>query len=77
MRRFPAVSIFATGLLERLTTRIYFPDEAAANARDPLLAGLDDPSSLIARPDGDGPEAAGPPPAPSAAHPTPPPAEPR
>lgn len=49
-----AVSIFATGLLMRLTTRIYFPDEAEANARDPLLAGLDDPSSLIARPDGDG-----------------------
>ncbi len=49
-----AVSVFATGLLARLTTRIYFPDEAEANARDPLLAGLDDPSSLIARPDGDG-----------------------
>lgn len=49
-----AVSIFATGLLQHLTTRIYFPDESEANARDPLLATLDDPSSLIARPDGDG-----------------------
>ncbi|GAA3222880.1 protocatechuate 3,4-dioxygenase subunit alpha [Pseudonocardia petroleophila] len=34
------VSVFARGLLDRVVTRIYFPDEAAANAADPLLAGL-------------------------------------
>ncbi len=32
------VSVFARGLLQRLVTRIYFPDEAAANDADPLLA---------------------------------------
>jgi len=35
-----AVSVFARGLLDRVVTRIYFPDEAAANAADPLLASL-------------------------------------
>lgn len=34
------VSVFARGLLDRVVTRIYFPDEAAANAADPLLAAL-------------------------------------
>lgn len=34
------VSVFARGLLDRVVTRIYFPDEAAANAVDPLLAAL-------------------------------------
>jgi protocatechuate 3,4-dioxygenase, alpha subunit len=34
------VSVFARGLLRRLVTRIYFPDEVAANAADPVLAGL-------------------------------------
>jgi protocatechuate 3,4-dioxygenase, alpha subunit len=34
------VAIFARGLLHRLVTRIYFPDEAAANARDPLLCAI-------------------------------------
>lgn len=34
------VSVFARGLLDRAVTRIYFPDEAAANAADPLLASL-------------------------------------
>jgi protocatechuate 3,4-dioxygenase, alpha subunit len=34
------VSLFARGLLHRLVTRIYFPDEAAANARDPLLQSI-------------------------------------
>lgn len=47
-----SVSVFARGLLSRLVTRIYFPDEREANARDPFLSGLDDPTSLIARPDG-------------------------
>ena len=34
------VSVFARGLLHRVVTRIYFPDEAAANAADPLLASI-------------------------------------
>jgi protocatechuate 3,4-dioxygenase alpha subunit len=45
------LSIFARGLLHRLVTRLYFPDEPEANAADPLLASLPDPelrSSLIA-----------------------------
>ena len=29
------VSVFARGLLKRLVTRIYFPDEEEANAADP------------------------------------------
>jgi protocatechuate 3,4-dioxygenase, alpha subunit len=37
-----AVSIFARGLLIRLVTRIYFADEAQANAADPVLASLPD-----------------------------------
>ena len=50
------VSVFARGLLKRLVTRIYFDDEAAANAADPILA-LVDPAArgtLLARRDGDG-----------------------
>ncbi len=35
------VSVFARGLLHRVVTRIYFPDEAEANAADPVLATLD------------------------------------
>ncbi len=50
------VSVFARGLLHRLVTRIYFPDEASANEADPVLAGLsaDDRARLIAvlQPDG-------------------------
>jgi protocatechuate 3,4-dioxygenase, alpha subunit len=45
------VSVFARGLLDRVVTRIYFPDEAQANAADPLLAAIDDPrrrATLIA-----------------------------
>jgi len=34
------VSLFARGLLHRLVTRVYFPDEAEANARDALLQSL-------------------------------------
>ena len=34
-------SIFAAGLLRRLVTRLYFPDEPA-NATDPILAAIDD-----------------------------------
>ena len=32
--------MFARGLLDRVVTRIYFPDEAAANAADPVLAAI-------------------------------------
>ncbi len=31
------VSVFMRGMLKQLATRIYFPDEAAANAEDPIL----------------------------------------
>jgi protocatechuate 3,4-dioxygenase, alpha subunit len=34
------VSVFARGLLDRLVTRIYFPDEEGANAADPVLQSL-------------------------------------
>jgi protocatechuate 3,4-dioxygenase, alpha subunit len=34
------VSVLARGLLDRVVSRIYFPDEAAANAADPLLSSL-------------------------------------
>jgi protocatechuate 3,4-dioxygenase, alpha subunit len=50
------VSVFARGLLNRLVTRIYFPDEPDANAADPLLASIPDPrvrDRLVATPDGD------------------------
>jgi protocatechuate 3,4-dioxygenase, alpha subunit len=45
------VSVFARGLLDRVVTRIYFPDEADANAADPVLAAIADParrSTLVA-----------------------------
>jgi protocatechuate 3,4-dioxygenase alpha subunit len=35
------VSVFARGLLKRLVTRIYFPDEAQANESDPVLSSVD------------------------------------
>jgi protocatechuate 3,4-dioxygenase alpha subunit len=46
------VSVFARGLLNRLVTRIYFPDEADANANDPVLRELtkDEHELLIAVP---------------------------
>ena len=34
------VSVFSRGLLARVVTRIYFSDEEAANAADPVLRGL-------------------------------------
>lgn len=49
------VSIFARGLLKRLVTRIYFPDEEEANTRDPVLSSIEDPElrkTLIARGEG-------------------------
>jgi len=48
------VSVFARGLLNRLVTRIYFPDEAEANATDPILSLIEDDArreTLIARQD--------------------------
>lgn len=51
-----AVSIFARGLLRRLVTRIYFPDETEANAKDPVLLSVEDPGlreTLVARDEGD------------------------
>jgi protocatechuate 3,4-dioxygenase alpha subunit len=36
------VYVFARGLLRHQLTRIYFPDEAEANAGDPVLSSLDD-----------------------------------
>jgi protocatechuate 3,4-dioxygenase alpha subunit len=50
------LSLFARGLLKQLVTRMYFPDEEAANAADPVLARVPDESrpTLLARPDGDG-----------------------
>jgi protocatechuate 3,4-dioxygenase, alpha subunit len=49
------VSVFARGLLDRLVTRIYLPDEEAANAADPVLASITDEdrrATLIAQADG-------------------------
>jgi protocatechuate 3,4-dioxygenase, alpha subunit len=34
------VSVFARGLLNRVVTRAYFPEEAGANAADPILASV-------------------------------------
>lgn len=49
------VSVFARGLLNRLVTRIYFPDQAAANDVDPVLTAVppDRRATLIARGEGD------------------------
>jgi len=38
------VIVLARGLLQHLFTRIYFPDEEAANAADPLLSSIEDPA---------------------------------
>jgi protocatechuate 3,4-dioxygenase, alpha subunit len=48
------VMVFARGLLKPVLTRMYFPDEQAANADDPVLAALDDGTSLVARRTDDG-----------------------
>jgi protocatechuate 3,4-dioxygenase, beta subunit len=49
------VTVFARGLLKQAQTRLYFPDEAAANAADPVLAAVpaDRRPRLVARQDGD------------------------
>jgi protocatechuate 3,4-dioxygenase, alpha subunit len=49
------VSVFARGLLKRLVTRIYFPDEVEANSRDPVLSSIEDPeyrNTLVAHGEG-------------------------
>jgi protocatechuate 3,4-dioxygenase alpha subunit len=45
------VGVFARGLLKRVATRMYFPDEEAANAEDPVLLGLEpgERAALVAR----------------------------
>ena len=46
------VSVFARGLLKRVVTRVYFPDEAEANEADPVLSAIHDPearATLVAR----------------------------
>ena len=50
------MSVFARGLLKRVVTRIYFPDEAEANAADPLLSSLppERAATLVAAASGDG-----------------------
>ena len=47
------VNVFARGLLRHLVTRIYFPDEEAANTADPVLARVDPArrTTLVARGD--------------------------
>jgi protocatechuate 3,4-dioxygenase alpha subunit len=49
------VAVFARGLLRQVATRVYFPEEEAANAADPALAKVDAERrpTLIARHDGD------------------------
>jgi protocatechuate 3,4-dioxygenase, alpha subunit len=50
------VSVFARGLLKRVVTRIYFPDEEEANANDPVLSsveGLGFRRTLVAHDEGD------------------------
>ncbi|WP_226350879.1 protocatechuate 3,4-dioxygenase subunit alpha [Pseudonocardia sp. ICBG601] len=50
------VSVFARGLLDRVVTRIYFPEHAAAHATDPLLTAVpaDRRHTLVAVADGPG-----------------------
>jgi protocatechuate 3,4-dioxygenase alpha subunit len=45
------VGVFARGLLKRVATRLYFPDEETANAEDPVLLGLEpaERATLVAR----------------------------
>ena len=51
------VSVFARGLLDRVVTRMYFPDEQTANATDPVLSSIQPPrrrGTLIAVPEPEG-----------------------
>ena len=48
-----AVNVFARGLLKHVATRIYFADQAEANAADSVLGLIDDPArrdTLLAKP---------------------------
>jgi protocatechuate 3,4-dioxygenase alpha subunit len=47
------LAVFARGLLKQVVTRLYFPDEEAANATDPVLSALDPAAraTLVARPE--------------------------
>ncbi|HEU4544540.1 MAG TPA: protocatechuate 3,4-dioxygenase subunit alpha [Jiangellaceae bacterium] len=49
------VSVFGRGLLDRVVTRIYFPDETTANKLDPVLSAMPENRrhTLIAVPNGD------------------------
>jgi protocatechuate 3,4-dioxygenase alpha subunit len=50
------VSVFARGLLKRVVTRVYFPDEEEANANDPILSSIEDLGfrrTLVAHDEGD------------------------
>ena len=49
--------MFARGLLDRCVTRMYFPDEMAANAADPVLCSIGEltrRATLIAMPEPEG-----------------------
>lgn len=53
---FISVAVFARGLMNRLFTRVYLPENEEALAKDPLLSSLDPDrrKTLIARRDPDG-----------------------
>jgi protocatechuate 3,4-dioxygenase, alpha subunit len=48
------VSVFARGLLKRVVTRVYFPDETTGNDSDPVLASVEPErrAALVAREEG-------------------------
>lgn len=49
------ITVFCRGILQRLVTRLYFPDEAAANGTDPVLAAAGDrAATLVAEEEGPG-----------------------
>ena len=50
------MAVFARGLMNRLFTRVYLPENEEALAKDPLLSSLDPErrKTLIARRDPDG-----------------------
>ncbi|PXY20461.1 protocatechuate 3,4-dioxygenase subunit alpha [Prauserella coralliicola] len=50
------VSVFARGLLHRVVTRVYFPENTEANAADPVLASVPEErrGTLVARRSEDG-----------------------
>jgi protocatechuate 3,4-dioxygenase alpha subunit len=46
------VLVFARGLLKPVLTRLYFPGNASANDRDPVLSRIAEPARLVAMRDG-------------------------